>query len=433
MSGELRALTGAEWRRLRLARMNAVEQMPYFASAVFAMVPVAYPGLATFAVDRYWRLYVDPALLEEGGAWSIPEAGAVLLHEVGHLLREHGVRVDGLDAPVSRLLWNLAGDAEINDDLLAAGLGLPEGCVTPQSLGCEAGHAAEVYYRELVGSVPPEQRGDPAQSGAAGTGDGAGAGCGSGAGDAPLAGELPEAADLGSGAGLSSAAGELVRVTVARAVQEAAMRGGTDRGTVPAGIARWATAALTPPVIPWQRVLRATVRRSVADMAGQVKHSFTRPNRRAPRGLLLPSMRAPKLTVDLIVDTSGSMGDGDVAAALSEAAAVLRQASVNLVRVTCCDAGATAPRPVRSIRDVQVIGGGGTDMRVGIDAALAARPAADVIVVLTDGGTPWPVHRLPVPLIVALIGKHAVDSAPDWAKTVRVTPAPTAAGGRWAA
>lgn len=433
MSG-LRSLTDAEWRRLRLARMNAVEQLPYFASAVFAMVPVAYPGLGTFAVDRHWRLYVDPAMLAEGGTWSIPEAGAVLLHEVGHLLREHGARADFLDAPVHRMLWNYAGDAEINDDLLAAGLGLPGGCITPEALGCDPGHAAEVYYRALRGAVDPEA-GDDRQDGGdlGGDGDdGAGAGCGSGAGDRPMTGELPAGADLGSGAGLSDEAGELVRVAVARAVQEAAMHGGAGRGTVPAGIERWAARALAPAVVPWQRVLRATVRRSLVDQAGAVRHSFTRPNRRAPRGLVLPTMRAPKLAVDLIVDTSASMGDGDVAAALSEVRAVLRQASVHLVRVTCCDAGATKPRPVRSITDVRVIGGGGTDMRVGITAALAARPAADVVVVLTDGGTPWPERRTPVPLIVALIGEHARDSAPAWARTVRVTPAGADAG-RWAA
>ena len=72
---------------------------------------------------------------------------------------------------------------------------------------------------------------------------------------------------------------------------------------------------------------------------------------------------------------------------------------------------ATAPRAVRSISDVTLTGGGGTDLRVGIDAALAARPAANVIVAFTDGGTPWPDRRLPVPLIVALIGKHATDTA----------------------
>ena len=87
---EIRALTADEWRRLRLARMAAVEAMPYFARALFALSPVAAPGLKTFAVDKFWRLYVDPAMLGTDEGWSIPQAGAVLLHEVGHVLRDHG-------------------------------------------------------------------------------------------------------------------------------------------------------------------------------------------------------------------------------------------------------------------------------------------------------------------------------------------------------
>jgi predicted metal-dependent peptidase len=419
---EVRALTADEWRRLRLARMAAVEVMPYYARALFALSPVAAPGLGTFAVSRDWRLYIDPNMLGTNDGWSIPVAGAVLVHEVGHVLREHGERADAVDAPVDRMNWNLAADAEINDDLLGAGLGLPDGVVTPAAIGCEDGHAAEVYYRHLVPpGAPRSPLSDPADGD--GDGDGDGYGCGSGAGDVPVPGELPAGADLGSGTGLSGAAADLVKVSVARAVQaEMRSSGGAGRGTMPAGIARWAARQLAPAVVPWPKVLRAAVRRTVEDQAGQVYHSWGRPNRRAPSGLLLPTLRAPKINVDLIIDTSGSMGDRDLAAALSETRAVLRRSTAR-VRVLCCDAASTAPRRVRSISDVTLTGGGGTDMRVGIDAALAARPAADVIVVFTDGGTPWHAHRLSVPLIVALIGSHAVDTTPAWAKTVRVTPA----------
>lgn len=420
---EVRALTADEWRRLRLARMAAVEAMPYYARALFALSPVAAPGLKTFAVDRFWRLYVDPAMLGTDEGWSIPLAGAVLLHEVGHVLRDHAGRADSVDAPVDRTMWNVAADAEINDDLIAAGLGLPEGVVTPTAIGCEDGHAAEVYYRHLVppGAPRPNPHGtDP------GDGAGDGYGCGSGAGDAPVPGELPATADLGSGKGLSTAAADLVKIAVARAVQQEIQRSGAGRGTMPAGIARWAARQLAPAVVPWPKVLRAAVRRAVEDQAGQVHHSWRRPNRRAPKGLLLPTLRAPKIAVDLIIDTSASMGDDDLAAALSETRAVLRRTGAK-VRVLCCDAAATTPRPVASISDVTLTGGGGTDLRVGIDAALAARPAANVIVAFTDGGTPWPERRLPVPLIVALIGNHASDTAPAWAKTVRVTPPKAAA------
>lgn len=417
---EIRALSPDEWRRLRLARMAAVEAMPYYAHALFALSPVAAPGLGTFAVDRHWRLYLDPAMLGTGEGWSIPQAGAVLLHEVGHVLRDHGARADSVDSPVDRMMWNVAADAEINDDLIAAGLGLPDGVVTPTGIGCEDGHAAEVYYRLLV--PPGAPRSNPHDPGA---GD-EGCGCGSGAGDAPAPGELPAAADVGGGTGLSDAAADLVKVAVARAVQHELQSPGAGRGTMPAGIARWAARQLAPAVVSWPKVLRAAVRRAIEDQAGQVHHSWRRPNRRAPAGLLLPTLRAPKIAVDLIIDTSASMGDDDLAAALSETRAVLRRTGAS-ARVLCCDAAATTPRAVRSISDVTLTGGGGTDLRAGIDAALAARPAANVIVAFTVGGTPWPERRLPVPLIVALIGQHASDSAPAWAKTVRVTPAQTAA------
>jgi hypothetical protein len=196
-------------------------------------------------------------------------------------------------------------------------------------------------------------------------------------------GELPAAADLGSGEGLSSAAADLVKVAAARAVQQELQSSGGGRGTMPAGLARWAARQLAPAVVPWPKVLRAAVRRAVEDQAGQVHHSWRRPNRRAPKGVLLPTLRAPKIAVDLLIDTSGSMGEDDLAAALSETRAVLRRTGAR-VRVLCCDAAATAPRPVRSISDVTLTGGGGTDLRVGIDAALAARPAANVIVAFTD-------------------------------------------------
>lgn len=415
----IRALDADEWRRLRLARMAAVEAMPYFARALFALNPVAAPGLGTFAVDKFMRLYIDPAMLGTEQGWTIAAAGGVLVHEVGHVLRDHASRSDVLPAPVDRTVWNIAADAEINDDLIAAGLRLPDGAVTPAGIGCEDGHAAEVYYRHLVppGTPRPDPN-DPA--------DDQGGGCGSGAGDRSVPGELPEAADLGSGPGLSPAAGNLVRIAVARAIQDELSSGGAGRGTVPAGLARWAADQLVPAVVPWPKVLRAAVRRAVEDQYGQVHHSWKRPNRRAPEGLLLPTLRAPKIAVDLIIDTSGSMGEDDLAAALSETRAVLRRTTA-AVRVLCCDAEASAPRAVRSISDVTLTGGGGTDMRVGIDAALASRSPGDVLVVFTDGGTPWPEHRLPVPLIVALIGPHAIDTAPPWAKTVRVDPAREAA------
>ena len=116
--------------------------------------------------------------------------GAVLLHEVGHLLRAHGVRGQSLPKPVHHVAWNYAADAEINDDLLAAGVGLPDGVITPQSFGCEDGGIAEDYYTHLIDPATGQQFPDDDD-----------VGCGSGAGCAPVPGELGAAAGGGRGTG----------------------------------------------------------------------------------------------------------------------------------------------------------------------------------------------------------------------------------------
>jgi hypothetical protein len=148
----VRAFTATEWQAFRLARLVAAERMPYFMHALFAAPPVAAPGLGTFAVDAHWRLYADPELLTGPEAWDATTAGAVLLHEVGHLLRDHAPRARVLPTSYVHLAWNLAGDAEINDDLLASGVPLPTGVVTPAALGCPDGGLAEDYY-----ATPPER------------------------------------------------------------------------------------------------------------------------------------------------------------------------------------------------------------------------------------------------------------------------------------
>lgn len=426
MSGT-RTLTRAEQDAFRLARLVAAEQMPYFMHGLFAAAPVAAPGLGTFAVDKSWRLYLDPALLVGPGAWSPAVAGAVLLHEVGHLLRDHSGRAEALPQPYKADAWNLAADAEINDDLLAAGVALPEGVVTPGALGCEDNGLAEDYYARLVppGDAEREAGGDGDPNGA-GEGE---PGCGSGAG-CPVPGEIPgigsgESGDE-AGAGLSDAEADLVRRRVAEDVKAAVEKfGGTGRGTVPAGLARWASDVLAPPTVPWDRVLRATVRRIVAEVAGRTDYTYSRPSRRRVPRLVKPAMRGTAVRVAIVVDTSGSMSAADLDAAMGEVQGVLRASGVarDAVHVVSCDAEAGKAARVRRAGDVALTGGGGTDMRVGIAAAEAIRPAPHVVIVLTDGYTPWPDSPGRARLVCGVIRPGEPSGTPEWATTVHIPPA----------
>jgi len=83
-----------------------------------------------------------------------------------------------------------------------------------------------------------------------------------------------------------------------------------------------------------------------------------------------------------------------------------------------CDAAVHSTQQIFSAEQVRLLGGGGTDMGVGISHALQLRPKPEVIVVLTDGYTPWPSERPPAQVIVALLEDG--PDPPDWARVVRV-------------
>jgi len=193
---------------------------------------------------------------------------------------------------------------------------------------------------------------------------------------------------------------------------------------VPAGLLRWAEEVLAPKV-NWRAVLAAEMRRAVAEVSGAVDYSYRRPSRRAAVSgpVVLPALRRPVPEVAVVCDTSGSMTADLLAMVLAEVEGLLRALGLaRQVRVLACDTAVAPAQRVSSARQVQLVGGGGTDMGAGIGAAAALRPRPAVTVVLTDGYTPWPAQAPKGMRVVAgLIGDHAPD-APSWTRSVRVSP-----------
>ena len=116
-------------RALQAARVRASYQRAYFAPALFNLIPVKTDLIASMAVDSRWRLYYNDAWV---AAHTVEENAAVLIHEVSHLLREHEARKQAA-AVKDHTLWNTAADCEINDDLTAEGLPLPDDPPRPKS------------------------------------------------------------------------------------------------------------------------------------------------------------------------------------------------------------------------------------------------------------------------------------------------------------
>ena len=399
------------------ARLWAATRFPYLATGVFGAQVSADPGSGTVSVDESWRMRADPDLVAD---WSAAQLGSVLVHHVCHLLRAHAERARAAAAgPQEASAWVRAADAEINDDLVPAGLDLPGRPVLPRDLGAAAGLLAEQYFeaiRPRPGSLAPAAQGGPGgettDRSAQENGDAAGGwrDCGSGADGVARRGDGPPA--------LPAWQADLLRRRVAQDV----IAHGKLAGTVPAGLLRWAEEILSPKV-GWRTLLAAELRRAVAEVAGAVDYSYRRPSRRSAVSgpVVLPALRRPVPEVAVVCDTSGSMTEALLAAALAEVEGLLRTLGLaRQVRVLACDTAVAPAQRVTSARQVQLVGGGGTDMGAGIAAAVALRPRPAVTVVLTDGYTPWPAAAPKgTRVVVGLLGPGA-PAAPSWARAVRV-------------
>ncbi|MFH8798281.1 VWA-like domain-containing protein [Streptomyces sp. NPDC017936] len=411
--------------KLLAARLHAVKVRPYLADALFALHVVEDRSVPTMAVDAHWRCYVSPGFVART---PVEELAGVWVHEVSHLLRDHHGRGEryareheerepdgrsGTGAPRAdgwgRLRRNIAADFEINDDIYGDGLPRPAGAVLPSLLRLPDGQLMEEYLRTT------------SMSGLAA--DLAWLDCGSGADGQDRPWELgPEGAH-----GLSRQQRDAVRFRVAEGIKG-------RPGDAPEGWRRWADEAFHPPQ-PWRRLLGAAVRSAAGAPGVGENHSYRRPSRRsaAVPGVLLPSLRRTPPRVCIVIDTSGSVSDAELGSALLEVAAISRAVGGrrDLVSVISCDAAAGVAVPLCRAENIELVGGGGTDLRSGFARALRSRPRPDVIVALTDGQTPWPSAQPPCRTVVGLFPRparpvdeedpdHVPDTPPPWARVVTI-------------
>ena len=129
----------------------------------------------------------------------------------------------------------------------------------------------------------------------------------------------------------------------------------------------------------------------------------------------------------MVIDTSGSIDDRLLGKAMGEVEGALVGMGIRRGNVTvlACDAALGAVTRIRKATDAQLVGGGGTDLRVGIAAASAQRPRPDLIVVFTDGYTPWPSQAPPgSAVIAAMLGRkgETLPDTPTWVTSHRRRP-----------
>lgn len=386
----------------RVESPDAPRGLAYLAHALYALIPIESESVPRMTCDEYWRIYVNPKWFE---AAALPEVGAELAHFTWHLLSDHTNRARSLGVDrTSAKAWEKAADMPIAHTLGADELH-HEHLPTARANRLPEGRSAEEYFARVSGLPAPSDESGQLDSSQ---------GCGSGADGIPRTSDIGRDLDA---AGVTELEAQSIRERVAIEYRDHVSKRGTDPGDA----LRWVAEVLDAHT-PWEQVLAAAIKRAVAWAAGRGDYTYSRPSRRAssvPR-VILPGHHRPVPRVSVIVDTSGSVDDGLLARALGEIDAVISAIGIadSNVTVYSVDAAVHATTNLKSAKEAKLIGAGGTDLRIGLDAVQDERPRPDVVLVLTDGDTPWPENPPPsAVVIIGLLGRkeHPLPPTPDWA------------------
>lgn len=416
------------------------KEWPWLRRMHWNLVLIPVPGLKTMATDEYWRVYYDPKVDER---WAAENNCAVIAHEEGHIIAKHCTRLKDFENVVR---IGHASDLEINARQLKEGFKLPDKPLVAGMQGqrfdspytsLPEGLSAEKYYDLLEPWFPeqPEPDGSEQQQGeqqgpSQGQPQEGRQGQQSqqqgeqeadengtlgkqepGRSEANQAGGMPGAGGGGSAShghqmpwelappsadgppGVDRAQREILLDAVAKDIKDSPAMG---RGNAPAWARKWADDRLTTKV-PWETQLRNAVNVSIASVAEPDDYTYSRPSRYQSvlPDILMPATVGYGPRTAVIFDTSGSMGNMEQGQTLAELAGILRASGQQDegVMVYVGDTEVTFARNVFNRNQVELIGGGGTDMTPHLEAAMAQRPSPDIVIVLSDCMSAWPAEQ----------------------------------------
>ncbi len=371
-------------------------------------------------------IYFSPTFLQE---LDDRELDFVLLHEVLHAALRHCARGEGKDDE----LFNIACDIVVNSTILQEN-NMDITSITLQKYGESMHYAPDgkegfLYSAEQVYEMLKSPVGSfDSQQGRGGHG-----------GRGKERGKKDLSRSRGSGSSTegsyrddhsmwaASHDRELDEIWLARVVQSARAveirDPSNERGLIP-GFAKRILRELTAPQIDWRTILSEFIQPEVND------YSFSPPDRRfSDSPFFLPDYNEMGTGDDVsdilfMVDTSGSISDKMLAAALSEVRGAIEQFNGRLQGwLGYFDAAVIPPQPFydeASFRKIMPEGGGGTNFNCIFEyvrTKMEKRPA--FIVILTDGYARFPSEEAAMGIpVLWLLDNDIVE--PPWGKVARM-------------
>lgn len=306
------------------------------------------------------------------------ELVGLILHECGHVMYQHGYMWKHLWNE-NRRLANQAADHVINLEIDAMHakhpnfIKLPEGALLDlRFTGMDTQQVFNILKQEQEDGGDGQ---DPSDEG----GDDAG-------GDSGDHGGFDEH-DFNE---LTPTEREELQQEVENAIRQGAMLVGKMGGDMPRSFDE-----LTAPKVDWREQLRDYV---TEVSAGKDDSTWRKPNRRwLQYDMYLPSTVSESMgKMAVIVDTSGSIDDELVSCFVSEVVGVSRMVTPEQIHLIACDAEVKShdvyePDDYDKLAMIRSLkGGGGTNMPAALKYIDDNNIDPEVILVLTDGYTPWP-------------------------------------------
>lgn len=380
----------------------AAKLRPHYVHITSRLYPVRLAGSGGITADRFLRLYYDPEAIRE---WKLEWAAARILVQVEHYYRRHAARQMGRE----QVTWDVAAEIAITSSLSHEGVRFPADTLFPETFKLQDGLAAEEYALRLFQMCMARRK----QLGEL-LSENAGQGLplfGSAGSEELRQWELPEDADVPT-------IDYLVALMLQREAEPEKSTPGQGAGNEIRSVVETKMSA-----VDWRIELGGVVGTVISTRPGMADYSFAVPDPDAAfhQDLLMPGMVGLRVNAAVVIDSSGSMGEGRIAQAVAETGGILRTFAGDggSIFVYSCDAAVHTAKEIFHAQQVSLIGGGGTNMGVGINAAASRHPRPDIIIVITDGDTPWP-KKGPagIRVVVVLVGH---GSSPKWAyKTIQV-------------
>jgi predicted metal-dependent peptidase len=322
---------GPARERLITSRIGLLLKAPFFGNIATRLELLnGNEWCPTAATDGRRFYYNDKFVM----SLPLKQCEFLMGHEVLHAVYDHSGRRGDRDPKI----WNFACDFAVNQDLIDQRIGEKITVIKILQNDKYKGKSAEEIYDDLVKNASKMDLESYAKMLL----------------DEHLDGEE------GNGPAMSDEERRAIRDELQEAVLNAAEAAGA--GNLPAGIKRLLS-HLTAPVIGWQELLEQQIQSTI-----KCDFTFSRPSRRSwHMDAILPGMQVgQQIDVCIAIDQSGSIGQEDSRAFLSEIKGIMEAYNEYSIRVWCFDTEIYADRTFTSdnmedIEDYEPQGCGGTD------------------------------------------------------------------------